>query len=91
MRFAVRGAELAAETALEMLATGNANGHVALQQRRRSAFASKWRFDRTLRRLVDSPAALRIATVGAAVAPACIQRLVEFAGDCDTLDGAYAT
>jgi menaquinone-9 beta-reductase len=86
LRFAVRGAELAAETAIDMLATGNVNGHIALEHARRAAFASKWRFDRALRRLVDSRTALRIAILGAAVAPAYIQRLVAFAGDCDTLD-----
>ena len=86
LRFALRGAELAAETALDMLATGDAHGHIALARKRRSAFTTKWRFDRGLRRLVDSPAALRIATFGATVAPGWIPRLVAFAGDCDTLE-----
>ena len=88
LRFALRGGELAAETAIDMLATGNVNGHLDLGRKRRSAFVSKWRFDRALRRLVDSPAALRIATFGAAVAPLWIQPLVAFAGDCDTLEAS---
>ena len=88
LRFALRGGELAAETAIDILATGNVDGHIALAHKRRSAFASKWRFDRAVRRLVDSPAALRIATFGAAVAPACIRHLVAFAGDCDTLEAS---
>lgn len=89
LRFALRGGELAAETAIDMLATGNMNGHVALDRRRRREFSSKWRFDRILRRLVDSPAALRIATFGATVAPFCIPPLVAFAGDCDTLEARF--
>lgn len=86
LRFAVRGAELAAEAALEMLKTGNPQMHVLLARRRRAAFASKWRFNRTLRRLVDSPAALRAAAFAATVAPSGIQALVAIAGDCATLD-----
>lgn len=82
LRFAVRGAELAAEAALEMLATGNPQMHLMLARRRRAAFASKWRFNRTLRHVVDSPAALRTAAFAATIAPSCIQVLVAIAGDC---------
>ena len=85
MRLAVQGAELAAEAALEMLETGNTHMHVTLAHRRRMVFASKPRFNRALRWLVDSPAALRVAALGASIAPAYIQSLVAFAGDCGTL------
>jgi len=86
LRFAVKGAELAAEAALEALALGDPQMHLTLARRRHSAFASKWRFNRTLRRLVDSPAALRIATLAATLAPSGIRALVAMAGDCATLD-----
>jgi flavin-dependent dehydrogenase len=86
LRFAVRGAELAADATIEMLATGDMRGHVELEHRRHAEFAPKWRFDRALRRLIDSRTALRIATFGAAVAPAYVQALVAFAGDCDRLE-----
>ena len=78
LRFAVKGAELAAEAALEMLATGNPQMHLALlARRRRRAFASKWRFNRTLRRVVDSPAALRSPLrLAATIAPSAFRRLV---------------
>lgn len=82
LRFAVRGAELAAEAALEMLRTGNPQGHLMLAHRRREAFAWKWRFDRTLRRIVDSPAGLRVGVLGASLAPGFIRSLIAIAGDC---------
>lgn len=84
LRFAVRGAELAADAALEILATGRADAHVALATRRRKAFASKWRFNRVLRRIVDMPAAVGAAAVGAAVAPSILRALIRTAGDCQS-------
>jgi len=82
LRFAVRGAELAAQAALEMLATGRPDAHVTLAQRRHEAFAWKWRFNRTLRRIVDSPAAINAAAFGASIAPALLRSLIAVAGDC---------
>lgn len=82
LRFALRGAELAAETALEMLVSGNPNGHDSLAKRRQTAFGWKWRLNRALRRIVDSPAAVRAAERGAWAAPVLIQSLVAIAGDC---------
>jgi flavin-dependent dehydrogenase len=82
LRFAVRGAQLAAETALEMLVTGRTDGHVSLARRRREAFASKWRFNRALRRIVGMPAAVNVAALGASIAPALVKSLIRFAGDC---------
>jgi menaquinone-9 beta-reductase len=88
LRFAFRGAELAAEAALEMLNTGNSEMHVALAHRRRVAFRGKWCFNRTLRRLIDSPSALRAATFGASIVPAYVRSLVAVAGDCGALYGS---
>jgi hypothetical protein len=65
-----------------MLRSGDLNGYQALARRRRRAFASKWRFNRLVRRLVDSPAALRIGAVTASVAPGLLRSLVDIAGDC---------
>jgi flavin-dependent dehydrogenase len=82
LRFAVRGAELAAETALEVLATGRLDAHVALARRRKMAFARKWRFNRILRSLVDTPAAVGAAACGAAIAPSVLRSVIRTAGDC---------
>lgn len=86
LRFAFRGAELAAETALEMLASGNPCGHLALAARRQRAFGWKWRFNRALRHIIDSPFATRTVERMASAAPALVQSLVAVAGDC----AAYA-
>jgi len=82
LRFAVRGAELAAEAALELLATGRADAHIWLARRRRDAFRWKWTFNRTLRRIVETPAAVRIAAAGASIVPALLQSVIAIAGDC---------
>jgi len=82
LRFAVRGAQLAAEAALEMLVTGRKDGHILLARRRREAFVSKWRFNRALRRIVDMPAAVNVAALGASIAPALVKSLINVAGDC---------
>jgi menaquinone-9 beta-reductase len=82
LRFALHGGELAADTALQMLQTGNPNGHIALARRRREAFVWKWRLNRTLRRIVDSPVALGAGVAAASVAPAIIRSLIAVAGDC---------
>lgn len=84
LRFAVEGGAMAAGMALEMLATADPNGYLRLAQQRRSAFAAKWRFNRTFRRLVDIPIALRWAAAGAAALPSSIDLLVAIAGDCPT-------
>jgi flavin-dependent dehydrogenase len=81
LRFAFRGAELAAAEALYSLEHGTVDAHVRLQTARRRAFAGKWRFNRGMRALVSSPAAVRAAGLGATIAPAILQRLICYAGD----------
>jgi menaquinone-9 beta-reductase len=81
LRFAFRGAELAAAEALRSLEHGTADAHVRLQAARRRAFAGKWRFNRGMRALVSSHAAVRAAGFGATMAPAILQRLICYAGD----------
>lgn len=82
LRFAVRGAELAAEAALQALANGWTGVHARLARERRREFATKWRFDRTLRTLVSFPGAVRAGEAVALVAPWALRALVRCAGDC---------
>jgi flavin-dependent dehydrogenase len=81
LRFAVRGGELAAAAALDALAHGWSGVHARLRAARDREFASKWRFNRTLRALVSSRAGVRAASVGARLAPGIVRRLIVEAGD----------
>ena len=83
LRFAVRGGELAALAALQALAHGWSGVHARLARERRREFATKWRFNRTLRALVSLPAAVRVAEAVALVAPSALRAVVRRAGDCD--------
>lgn len=81
LRFALRGGELAAETALWMLAHGVRDGHQRLRQRRAVVFGHKWRFNLAVRRLVASRLGVRAGAWGASVAPAVLRRVIGYAGD----------
>jgi hypothetical protein len=81
LRFAFRGGELAAGVALWALEHGRAGMEQRLAMLRQREFAAKWQFDRALRMLVASPAAVRLAGAGARVAPAVLARIVRYAGD----------
>jgi flavin-dependent dehydrogenase len=81
LRFALRGAELAAAEALRALERGGDDAHLRLGAARRREFAAKWRFNRALRRLAGSPPAVRIAGYGAAIAPAWLEHAIRYAGD----------
>lgn len=83
LRFAVRGGELAAQAALQALASGWAGVHDRLARERRREFAMKWRFNRTLRTVVSSPAAVRLGEAVALVAPSALRAVVRHAGDCE--------
>jgi flavin-dependent dehydrogenase len=85
LRFAIRGGELAAAAALRALEHGWTGVHHQLAAARRGEFSRKWRFNRALRALVASPRALDVAAFGARVAPAVLRRVIEHAGDCDTI------
>jgi menaquinone-9 beta-reductase len=80
LRFAIRGAELAAHAALEML-RGAADAHRRLGRRRAGEFGRKWRLNRALRTLVGSDAGVRIGSATATIAPGLIRALVRAAGD----------
>jgi flavin-dependent dehydrogenase len=81
LRFAIRGAELVAHAALEALVHGWPGVHKRLAATRRAEFAAKWRFNRMLRALVTSPAAVAAASAGARVAPAALHAAIDYAGD----------
>lgn len=80
--FAIRGAELAAHSALVALEHGWSGVHDRLSFQRRVTFAGKWRFDRMLRTIVASPPAVAVAAAGARVAPMVLRQAIAYAGDC---------
>lgn len=80
LRFAFRGGELAGEHALCALESGM-DAHIALEAARRREFIAKWRFNRALRALTESPAAVHVTGYGARVAPSLLQQVIRFAGD----------
>jgi flavin-dependent dehydrogenase len=85
LRFALRGAELAAEVAIEALAGRSPfeRAHVLLAARRAAAFRRKWRFNRALRSLVSSPAGVSGAAAVATVVPSLFEGIIRYAGDCN--------
>ena len=82
LRFAVRGGELAAAAALRALDRGWPGVHAQLADERRREFSAKCRFNRTLRAMVGSAAAVRVSAQVASVAPSLVRALVRRAGDC---------
>jgi menaquinone-9 beta-reductase len=83
LRFAIRGAELAAGAALEALERGWTGVHARLASRRAREFGGKQRFNRALRSLVASPVAIDAAAAGARLAPGLLRAVIARAGDCD--------
>ena len=81
LRFAFRGGELAAIETLRALEQGWNGAHVRLLSARRREFGAKWRFNRSLRALASSPAAVRAAGLFAAVSPAALRHVIRYAGD----------
>ena len=65
LRFALRGGELAAQAALDELASGQP-AFVRLGVQRRREFQVKWRINRALRAMVGSPRALEFAAAASA-------------------------
>ena len=80
LRFALRGGVLAARAALDELATGDPSFRWLERQRQRE-FGYKWRFNRALRWMAGSPAALAVATRVSARWPEPVRHLVREAGD----------
>lgn len=84
LRLALAGAELAANVVLEVFAgrVSPHEAHLVLARRRRAAFQSKWRFNRTLRSLVASPHGISVAALAARAMPSVFERVIRYAGDC---------
>ena len=82
LRFAVRGAELAAGAALAAIEHGWSDIHERLARQRWAEFGGKWRFNRALRALVASPKAVAAAALGARIAPGILRAVIARAGDC---------
>jgi flavin-dependent dehydrogenase len=84
LRFALAGAELAAAVTLDVLAgrVSPAEAPTLLAARRRAAFQSKWRFNRTLRSLVSSARGVSTAALAARALPSVFERMIRYAGDC---------
>jgi flavin-dependent dehydrogenase len=80
LRFALRGGELAAQAALQELATG-APAFRDLRSLREREFRGKWRLNRALRTMVGSPRAVQAAACIARVWRAPVEHLVALAGD----------
>ena len=81
LRFALRGAELAALEALRALEHGGGDAHTRLAAARHREFSHKWRFNRALRSLVGSPLAVSAAAHGATLAPQLLRHAIRYAGD----------
>lgn len=82
MHLAIRGGILAAMETLTALESGDVTRAAArLTSRRRDVLGAKLRFNRWMRRMVESPAAIDLAGVGARLAPSVLRRLVRYAGD----------
>ena len=87
LRFALRGGELAAEAALQEMATGVA-ACLSLQAARTKEFGSKWRLNRGLRRLAGSPRSVAIAATISKQWQAPVRALVRLAGDVSLVEHA---
>jgi flavin-dependent dehydrogenase len=80
LRFALRGGELAAQAALDELASGRP-AYASLEARRRREFSTKWRFNRALRTMVGSPGAVGLASLVSNWWSAPVEYLIQLAGD----------
>jgi flavin-dependent dehydrogenase len=88
LTFALRGSVLAAHAALDVL-TGKIAADRAVEQlaaARRHAFASKWTFNRSLRRLIASPRSVTAAAVAARAVPQVFGAMIRYAGDVSRHD-----
>lgn len=91
LRLALAGAELAAGVTLEVLAgkVSADSAHLVLADRRRRAFAAKWRFNRTLRTLVASPSGVVAAATVARFVPSLFASVIRYAGDCSPAEAGH--
>jgi flavin-dependent dehydrogenase len=85
LRFALRGAELAAEAGAEYLERPDEPWHERLLERRTREFSNKQRVNRLLRALVASAPAVRVSARAAALAPIVLRQLIGYAADLHTV------
>ena len=76
----VRAADAAA-VALAALTGKIAAPHAQLARLRQREFGAKWRFNRSLRRIVGRGTSVEVAGIASAMAPWILRRIVRFAGD----------
>jgi flavin-dependent dehydrogenase len=82
LSLALRSGVLAADEIGRVLETGDVRGAAGrLAEARRRVLGPKIRFNRALRALVSSPAAIGAAEWSAAIVPALLRRVVRYAGD----------
>ncbi len=82
LHLAMRGGLLAAGAARDALESGDTSAAVArLAAARDQLLSRKLRFNRTLRNLVEAPAAVTVAAWAARVAPGAVRWAVRYAGD----------
>jgi flavin-dependent dehydrogenase len=80
LRFALRGGELAAQAALDELASGRP-AYTKLAALRRDEFSTKWRINRGLRMMVGSPGAVGLAALISNWWSGPVEYLIHLAGD----------
>jgi flavin-dependent dehydrogenase len=83
LTFALRGSVLAAQVAIDVLDGKLADERAAdrLGAMRAVTFRSKWRFNRSLRRLVASARSVNAAAIAARAFPQAFERIICYAGD----------
>ncbi len=81
IRMAIRGGELAAQAALDMLYTNSSNGYKRLTQLRHQEFDRKLRFNRRVRALVGSAVGVHAGGICTAIAPGILRRMIWIAAD----------
>lgn len=81
LRFALRGAELAAEVALAALEDPGLDAAARLAEARTAAFGTKYGVNRLLRRLIGTPRRVSVMAISARVAPGLLRRMIRYAGD----------
>jgi flavin-dependent dehydrogenase len=81
LRFAIKGAELAADVARRAIANPSIDAPGELTRLRAQAFAGKWRLNRALRTLVASPRVIALASSAARLWPVPVEHLIARAGD----------
>jgi flavin-dependent dehydrogenase len=81
LRFAMRGAELAADVALEALEHPDLDAPARLAAARAAAFGTKLGVNRVLRRLVASARCVNAMGAAARIAPGLLRGMIRYAGD----------